>query len=223
MSYTRNKSWYVGIGFILAVFWTMCIAVQAVAAPPPPPAPPPRHFQDLRYHHNHVYPAPNVTVNALPRGYHGVVHNGVHFYFAGGVWYRAKGPRYIVVRPPIGLFVPFLPPFYSTIWVLGVPYYYANEVYYMNRGDGYVIVDPPKEEVSETPPPSGQMFIYPRQGQSEKQQADDRFTCHRWAVDKTGYDPTKPSEATEHQKTADRADYQRAMTACLEGKGYTVK
>jgi hypothetical protein len=34
------------------------------------------------------------------------------------------------------------------------------------------------------------MYIYPAQGQSEQQQADDKYQCHRWAVDQTQYDPT---------------------------------
>ena len=128
-----------------------------------------------------------------------------------------------MIVPPIGLIVPFLPPFYSTIWVGGVPYYYANEVYYAHRGNGYIVVEPPKEEVSETPPAAEQMFIYPREGQTEQQQADDRYACHRWAVDQTGFDPTNPSGSTEPQKVDKRADYQRAMGACLDGRGYTVK
>ena len=82
-----------------------------------------------------------------------------------------------MIVPPIGLIVPFLPPFYSTIWVGGVPYYYANEVYYAHRGNGYIVVEPPKEEVSEAPPAAEQMFIYPREGQSEQQQADDPDDC----------------------------------------------
>jgi hypothetical protein len=151
-----------------------------------------------------------------------VVHGGSRFFFSGGVWYRPQGPRFIVAIPPVGLFLPFLPPYYSTIWVGGAPYYYANEVYYAHRGDGYVVVEPPKEEVSQTPPPADQMFIYPRLGQNEKQQADDRYACHQWAVNQTGFDPTQPpgSPAQHGEK---RADYQRAMGACLDGRGYTVK
>jgi len=68
------------------------------------------------------------------------------------------------------------------------------------------------------------MFIYPRQGQSEQVQADDRYACHLWAVDQTGFDPTQPpGSSPESQKTDKRADYQRAMSACLDGRGYTVK
>jgi len=140
------------------------------------------------------------------------------------VWYRPHGGRFIIAAPPIGLVIPLLPPFYTTIWVGGIPYYYANDVYYAHHGSGYIVVDPPKEEVKQAPPPAEQLFIYPRLGQNEKQQADDRYACHRWAVDQTAFDPTQPPEAmTEKIKGEKRADYQRAFSACLDGRGYTVK
>jgi hypothetical protein len=68
------------------------------------------------------------------------------------------------------------------------------------------------------------MFIYPRQGQSEQQQADDRYACHRWAAEQTGFDPTQtPGGSSGTPGGEKRADYQRAMGACLDGRGYTVK
>ena len=183
-----------------------------------------RQFQDSRYHHDRSYPVRGQVVGALPRDHRVVVHGGARYYFSGGVWYRPQGKRFAVIVPPIGLFVPFLPPYYATVWVGGVPYYYANEVYYANRGDGYAVVEPPKEEASQVPPPADQMFIYPRQSQSEKQQADDRYACHQWAVGQTGFDPTQPPGGPpEPKKIEKRTDYQRAMGACLDGRGYTVK
>ena len=183
-----------------------------------------REFQDSRYHHDRSYPARGQFIGALPRDHRVVVYGGARYYFSGGVWYRPQGPRFVVVMPPIGLFVPLLPPYYATIWVGGVPYYYANEIYYAHRGGGYVIVEPPKEEVSQTPPPADQMFIYPRMGQSKQQQDDDRYACHQWAVNQTGFDPTQPPGGSPgSQKIEKRADYQRAMSACLDGRGYTVK
>jgi hypothetical protein len=183
-----------------------------------------RQFQDSRYHHDRSYPARGQLIGALPRDHRVVVHGSARYYFSGGAWYRPQGTRFAVVVPPIGLFVSFLPPYYATIWLRGVPYYYANEVYYAHRGNGYVVVEPPKEEVNQAPPPADQMFIYPRQGQSEQQQADDRYACHQWAVSQTGFDPTQPPGGSpESQKIEKRADYQRAMSACLDGRGYTVK
>jgi hypothetical protein len=183
-----------------------------------------RQFRDSRYQHDRTYPARGQYVRALPRDRRVVVHGGSRYYSHGGVWYRPSGARFTIVAPPIGLFVPFLPPFYSTIWVSRVPYYYANDVYYTHRGDGYVVVAPPAEQVSQAPPPAEEMFIYPRQGQSEQQQADDRYACHRWAAEQTGFDPTQtPGGSSGTRGGEKRADYQRAMGACLDGRGYTVK
>ncbi|MGE3772198.1 MAG: hypothetical protein AB7I32_04695 [Gammaproteobacteria bacterium] len=36
----------------------------------------------------------------------------------------------------------------------------------------------------------GQPFAYPNGGQSQEQQAADRFQCHQWSVSQTGFDPT---------------------------------
>jgi len=81
-------------------------------------------FLDARYHHDHYYPPRGYVFGALPPGPRVVVHGGVQFYFAAGVWYRAEGPaRFVVVAPPFGLVVPVLPPFYTSVWVGAVPYY----------------------------------------------------------------------------------------------------
>ena len=184
-----------------------------------------QQYRDTRHQHNHDYPARGQYIGSLPKGHRDVFYRGARYHFYGGVWYRPEGRRFLVVAPPIGLFVPFLPPFYTTIWFSGIPYYYANEVYYTSTVGGYVVAPPPQGEVSQVPTSAGQtqtgqLFVYPRQGQSPKQQADDRYACHSWAVDQTSYDPTKPPiDASEAQ----RDNYRRAMSACLDGRGYTVK
>jgi len=68
------------------------------------------------------------------------------------------------------------------------------------------------------------MFIYPRQSQSEEQRAKDFDECHNWAVDQTGFDPAKPPEgAPDAQTTQKSSDYLRAISACLDGRGYTLR
>jgi len=37
-----------------------------------------------------------------------------------------------------------------------------------------------------------QVFAYPKAGQSQQQQAQDRLECHNWAVGQTGYNPQAP-------------------------------
>ena len=83
-------------------------------------------YLDSHFHHDHYYPARGRYIAELPPGHRVFVHGGARFFYHGGVWYRAAGPRFVVVAPPFGIVVPFLPPFYTTIWVGGIPYYYAN-------------------------------------------------------------------------------------------------
>ncbi len=35
------------------------------------------------------------------------------------------------------------------------------------------------------------IFVYPAKGQTDKQLTNDRYACHVWAVQQTGFDPTK--------------------------------
>jgi hypothetical protein len=162
-------------------------------------------------------------------GYHGYYgyHYGHYGYWYGGWWF-----------PWVGLSL-YLPVYYQTVWIGGYPYYYADGEYYAPTTDGYMVVNPQPQAVSPQTgqqtgqqagqqtglqtnmEPSTKLFIYPRNGQSEKQQAEDRSACDRWAVGQTGYDPTKPTEGmSSFQKNA---DYQRAMVACLDGRGYSTK
>lgn len=36
-----------------------------------------------------------------------------------------------------------------------------------------------------------QQFVYPKEGQSPQQQQQDEYACYQWAVQQTGFDPTK--------------------------------
>jgi hypothetical protein len=146
------------------------------------------------------------------------------------------------------------------LWWGGVPYYDSAGDYYLWNGaaGSYVTVPPPPglEGQAGGQPPGGQpsggalsggqplgvtdLFAYPKNNQSAEQQASDRYECHRWAKDQTGFDPTQPGSvaatlpggtsaqaATAGQPRAaspgQRQDYIRAQTACLEGRGYSVR
>jgi hypothetical protein len=230
MANYRNMTSYFVLGLMFLAFSGIMLCGFNEAASAEERGHQHREFMDSRYHHDHSYPARGQFVRELPRGYRVVVHGNSRYYFNGGVWYRPEGGRrFAIIAPPIGLIVPFLPPYYATIWVGGIPYYYANEVYYTQGAGGYIVVEPPRGEVSPTTPQAdqavtSQVFVYPRQGQSEKKQADDRYECHRWAANQTGYDPTRPPvDLSEAQLNRKHADYQRASAACLDGRGYTVK
>ena len=189
---------------------------------------------DSRYHHDHYYPPRGYAVPALPGGYRSVWYGRERYYMRGGVWYRPYGSRFVVFAPPFGLMVPFLPEFYTTVWFGGVPYYYANDTYYLwdRSARGYVVSRPPTQDADQDSSGragaagggSAEIFVYPRNGQSEEQQSKDRFECHQWAANQSGFDPSEPGGGVDGARNAaGRADYHRAITACLEGRQYSVR
>jgi Family of unknown function (DUF6515) len=182
---------------------------------------------DSRYNHGRYYPPMGTVRSALPEGYRPYYRGGNRYYFNGGIWYAPRGPGFVVVSPPPGLVISVLPPYYSTVWFGGVPYYYADNVYYSWQPDqnGYAVVDPPENADAPSPPPDSaqvDLMIYPKNGQSKEQQAADRFECHNWAKGQTGFDPTEPGAGAPGNADAARSNYQRAMSACLQGRGYQV-
>lgn len=188
------------------------------------------HF-DSRYNHNRAYPTRGAYVRELPRE-RVIVYDRMRrpYYRYNGAWYAPRRSGFVVVGPPVGVFVNVLPPFYTTVWFGGVPYYYADDTYYLwrDREREYEVVDPPQGAASTASTiPAEQdsdVFVYPKNGQSSEQTARDRYECHRWAVNETGFDPTQSGgNVPEEQRAAKRADYRRAEGACLEGRGYTVK
>ena len=88
---------------------------------------------------------------------------------------------------------------------------------------------PPPPDRSQAPPSAsqgsgGRIFIYPRQSQNEEQQAKDFDVCHSWAVGQTGFDPSKPPAGRpDTQTTQKNSDYLREVSACLDGRGYTLR
>lgn len=192
---------------------------------------PPGHYPYSRYGHAHYYYPPRGYVTSwLPPNYYTVNYGYSRYYYGGGVWYRPYGSYYTVIAPPLGLTIGFLPSAYTTLWYGSAPYYYANSVYYTRRPyyDDYVVTAPPTgapDRVEESVTSAGEdFFMYPREGQSEEQQARDRYECHRWSVEETGFDPTQPgAEGSSDQLASRRSDYVRAISACLDARGYTVR
>ena len=191
---------------------------------------------DVRHGHDHYYPERGFTIAAVPRGAHAVVWGGEHYWFHEGVWYRPHAHGFVVIAPPFGVVVPVLPAFATLVVIGGLQYYYANEAYYryLPQQGGYAVVAPPEAAAdpppaardyhAAAPPASDNVFIYPRGGQSAEQQARDRYECHRWAADQTGFDPTRPAGGVAPEvEAAKRADYLRAQQACLEAHNYTVR
>lgn len=182
---------------------------------------------DRRYQHDRFYPPVGIRYKSLPSDYRRVPFHGLDYFFYSGAWYRMAGAEYLVVTPPVGLSIGFLPAHYTTIWVGSVPYYYAGGTYYTWSGQRrvYIVSDPPPQsEVVEQATVPGRLFIYPKQEQSEQQQATDRYECHCWARDESGFDPTLAGGGVGSEENAQlRAQYNRAMTACLIARGYSVQ
>jgi hypothetical protein len=175
--------------------------------------------------HAHGFAPRGAIVGAVPHGGVAVTYNDHHYWYHGGNWYAPHGPRWVVVGPPIGVYVPWLPGFYSTYWWGGMPYFYANDAYYVWREPRheYEVVAPP-EGAPAAMPAAEDIYTYPRNGQTEAQQGQDRYECHRWAADQTRFDPTRVGGGvSEGDAPVRRAEYFRAMGACLEGRGYSVK
>ncbi len=183
---------------------------------------------DNRYHHNHYYPPLGLSLSLISRPYKRLYYRGSDYFFdVSGVWYTRSGASFRVVMPPIGIAVPLLPTEYTTVWVDSTPYYYAGGVYFAWRPSvaGYVVVPAPNEQrVILQSDAAEELFIYPRMGQSEEQQANDRYECHRWGVGQTGFDPTQPAGGVSPDRHSEsEANYRRAMRACLEGHDYSVR
>jgi hypothetical protein len=59
---------------------------------------------------------------------------------------------------------------------------------------GACVVAPPARTVAVPAPVMPRMFVYPAQGQSEGQLERDRYECHTWAVQQSGFDPGRPGQ-----------------------------
>ena len=64
-----------------------------------------------------------------------------------------------------------------------------------------------------------EMFIYPAKGQSGEQQQKDEFECHQWALQQTGYDPTKAQQAPQQQTPQKGQAVRGAAGGALIGLG----
>jgi YMGG-like Gly-zipper len=60
-----------------------------------------------------------------------------------------------------------------------------------------------------------ELYIYPSKGQSQAQQDKDRYECHTWAVQQTGFDPSKPQ--TGQSSTSASNQYQPSQPHVLKG------
>jgi hypothetical protein len=174
---------------------------------------------------------PRLRVDPRPATYGG----GRYHYDSG---YRHEHDRIVVAAPSLRVVVPFFPAYASTVWVGDDAYYYTHN--YAPGPQSYSVMEGPPA-VTELAPqgemrpllneqggvvelgpagdatslvaqgPAPQFFAYPRMGQNAQTQVRDRTECNDWALAQPGV--TGLSDG----------NYLRAMSACLDGRGYTVR
>ena len=107
---------------------------------------------------------------------------------------------------------------------IGYPpgYGYRGGPWHRPWGPGFVVVAPPifydvppPPVAVEAPPVSvvstkPDPVIHPRNGQGAQQTEFDRQQCNRWAT-------------TQQAAMADAGVFQRAVEACMDGRGYTMR
>jgi hypothetical protein len=121
----------------------------------------------------------------------------------------------------VGLYFSTLPLYYSTYWWGGIPYYYADDTYYTWDGSAgeYQTVDPPPEVEQQAESQAvTELIAYPKNGQSDEQQAKDKSDCRQWAATESGHNPADTATTAD----PNRGNYLRAEAACLDARGYSV-
>jgi hypothetical protein len=119
-------------------------------------------------------------------------------YFGFGFGYPYWGPY----RPYYPYYYPWGPTFGFGITVVPHPHDHDHE----------------HEDQSNAQQHAFKLYVYPAAGQSEAQTSEDRYQCHLWATNQSGYDPTLGAGKRE-----DAEGYTRAFTACMQGRNYVVK
>ena len=184
------------------------------------------YSSNYRYNDKH-YPKLGYSVRTLPKKHHTSRFKNRDYFFNDGIWYTSYGTDFRVVIAPAGIRIAKLPSRYSTIWHNRRAYYYANSTYYIWEPtyNSYVVVDQPESIQTREPPlVEEDLYVYPAQGQSDTQLADDRYACHARGRDATQYDPTSPpSGVSNHILSNMRADYLSIMRGCLLELGYSVQ
>ena len=169
-----------------------------------------------------VAPPIGIVVPIRPPYYTTLWVGSAPYYYANNVYYTQSPQGYVVVQEPPSKVVVEQQPTNAAV---------QQPSNVVELGPSNTNIQPAPYTNAQTAPntnavqePEGQLFIYPSKGQSLAQQATDRNDCHIWAVSQTGYDPAIHSgNVPVNQTSAQVANYQRALGACLEGRGYTVK
>lgn len=189
-----------------------------------------RDYRERRYDRRDRYVPPRrdfyrrgYRLPALPPAHTRIVIGADIFFYWDGIFFSTRNGGYVVVSAPIGARVRYLPRGYVSFYIGPTRYFYVNTTYYVwdLPTREYVVVEKPRgaeRAMSGAEAGPDDLFVYPAQGQSEAQRRQDRYECYEWAVDETGYDPVDAGASS-----SGREGYLRALGACLEGRGYTVR
>ncbi|ANN76620.1 hypothetical protein [Bordetella flabilis] len=156
--------------------------------------------------------------------YHGGYHHGGYRGSSSGWWVGgalALGAAGAIIalnsRPAYyGPSVVYTTPYYAAP-VYGAPVYAAPPVVYAPP-PAPVYVAPPAQYTAPSPS-AGNLIAYPARGQTQAQQTRDRSECQGWAMNQSGFDP---AHVTEYTTNVMVDSYNRAMAACMTGRGYSV-
>ena len=121
-------------------------------------------------------------------------HNGGHFGGYYGGHSGYYGGYYRGWGPSLLIAAPPL------VWIANPPVVLAETT----------VVQPAPQTVVAPAPSRADPVIYPRNGQSAPQTEYDRQECNRWAT-------------TQPAALAEASVFQRAVEACMDGRGYTLK
>ena len=165
---------------------------------------------------------PGHVIDRFPDRDYRVPYGGRDYFYSGGYWYRPQGPRYVVVQPPRGIRVSYLPDYAREVWIGGALLFLAAGSYYayQESTQDYVVVEPP---VQPQPQPVSQGYdvvAYPANGQSPEQVNQDGYECYQYAVQQSGFNPRT---ATYQPDPSVVQVYRQAQGNCLGSRGYQVQ
>jgi hypothetical protein len=139
-------------------------------------------------------------------GYHGGGYHGGYWhggYWRGGYWW----PGYWGAAVGLGIGLGLGGYYVGNAWYPDYPAYAVDAppvVYDVTPRAGTPVPAAPAAATAPDP------VIYPRKGQSAAQQESDHRACNRWA-------------ASQQNAMNDGNVFQRAVQACMDGRGYTLR
>lgn len=164
---------------------------------------------------------PGHVIDRFPDRDYRVPYRGQDYFYSGGYWYRPLGPRYVVVQPPRGIRVSYLPDYAREVWIGGALLFLAAGSYYayQETTQDYVVVEPPVQPQPQPVSNGYDVVAYPANGQSPEQVNQDGYECYQYAVQQSGFDPRT---ATYQPAPSVVQAYRQAQGNCLSSRGYQV-